>query len=186
MYVMRTDTLLKKKSGAMATDLGENYCAVPVLVRKIASALNRRMTMRSAMTPLLVLLAILVSAGTADAWNRTVPSEYGRVIIKNYSRRAGLAPVVFDHWVHRSRFTCRLCHVDIGFAMNAGETHITAAMNRQGLYCGACHDGKRSFGDKKIFAACSEGVSKEESLRCDRCHSQGKKVKKEYDFTAFT
>jgi len=139
-----------------------------------------------AVISLLIVLAILVSAGTADAWNRTVPSEYGRVIIKNYSRRAGLAPVVFDHWVHRSRFTCRFCHVDIGFAMNAGETHITAAMNRQGLYCGACHDGKRSFGDKKIFAACSEGVSKEGSLRCERCHSRGKKVKKEYDFTAFS
>jgi hypothetical protein len=74
MYVMRTDTLLKKKSGAMATDLGENYCAVPVLVRKIASALNRRMAMRSAMTALLVLLAILITTRTADAWN-SVPDS---------------------------------------------------------------------------------------------------------------
>jgi c(7)-type cytochrome triheme protein len=186
MYVMRTDTLLKKKSGAMATDLGENYCAVPVLVRKIASALNRRMAMRSAMTALLVLLAILITTRTADAWNRPVPSEYGRVIIKNYSKRAGLAPVVFEHWVHRSRFTCRLCHVDIGFAMEAGGTGISAAKNREGLYCGSCHNGKRRIGDKTIFAACSEGASKEESVRCDRCHSLGKKVAREYDFATFT
>jgi len=165
--------------------LGEGYGNVEVLVREPGKARFQRITMLSAVMTLLIVSAILVSAGTANAWNRAAPSEYGRVIIRNYSRSAGLAPVVFDHWVHRSRFTCRFCHVDIGFAMNAGETHITAALNRQGLYCGTCHDGKKSFGDKKIFAACSEGVTKEESLRCERCHSQGKKVKKENEFTAF-
>ena len=162
------------------------YLKVQTLVQETGKALFRRIAMLDAVRPLLIALAVLVFANTADAWNKTIPSEYGRVIIKNYSKRAGLAPVVFDHWVHRSRFTCRLCHVDIGFAMNAGETHITAAMNRQGLYCGACHDGKRTLGDKKIFAACSEGVSKEGSFRCERCHSRGKKVKKENDFTAFS
>ena len=155
------------------------------LVLEIGKGLSRRGAILYPALSLLIVLAIGVFAGTAGAWNRAIPSEYGRVIIKNYSKRAGMAPVVFDHWVHRSRFTCRLCHVDIGFAMNAGDTDITAAMNRQGLYCGACHDGKRPVGDKKMFAACSEGVSKEESSRCDRCHSLGKKVKKEYDFAAF-
>jgi hypothetical protein len=28
----------------------------------------------------------------------------------------------FRHWLHRSKYTCRLCHVDIGFAMEAGGT----------------------------------------------------------------
>ncbi len=160
---------------------GEGCHRGRTLVPEIGKGLSRSYAVLS----LLIVLAIGVFAGTAGAWNRAIPSEYGRVIIKNYSKRAGMAPVVFDHWVHRSRFTCRLCHVDIGFAMNAGDTDITAAMNRQGLYCGACHDGKRPVGDKKMFAACSEGVSKEESSRCDRCHSLGKKVKKEYDFAAF-
>jgi len=32
--------------------------------------------------------------------------------------------VVFDHWLHRAKFTCRLCHVDIGFAMKAEATDI--------------------------------------------------------------
>jgi len=167
-------------------DLGEGYHSRHVLVREIANALSRRVAILSAVIALLIVPAILISGRSADAWNRPAPSDYGRVIIKNYSKRAGLAPVVFDHWVHRSRFTCRLCHVDIGFAMEAGGTNITAARNRQGLYCGACHDGKRSFGDRKIFEACSEGVSKEESLRCDRCHSLGKKVKRQYEFTTFT
>jgi c(7)-type cytochrome triheme protein len=133
----------------------------------------------------LLVLAVLIPARAADAWNRPAPSEYGKVVIKNYSKRGGLAPVVFDHWVHRSRFTCRLCHVDIGFAMEAGGTSISAAKNKQGYYCGACHDGKRAIGDKKIFAACSDDTSKEASARCERCHSRGKKVAREYDFTAF-
>lgn len=146
---------------------------------------SRMITMLSAVRALLIALAIIGFAGTADAWNRAVQEEYGRVIIRNYSLRAGLAPVVFDHWIHRSRFTCRLCHVDIGFAMSAGGTEITAANNRQGLYCGACHDGKRIIAGKKMFAACAEGVSKEESKRCDRCHSRGKKVERDNDFSVF-
>lgn len=133
-----------------------------------------------------MVLAILFSADAANAWNNAAAAEYGKVVINNYSTRAGLAPVVFDHWLHRSRFTCRLCHVDIGFAMEAGGTNITAALNKKGLYCGSCHDGKRTFGDKKIFAACSDGVSKDESARCDRCHSRGKKVVREYEFSTYT
>lgn len=132
-----------------------------------------------------IALAILVSAGMAEAWYSTRPSEYGRVIIGNYSQLAGLAPVVFDHWEHRSKFTCRLCHVDIGFAMNAGTTNITAATNRQGFYCGACHDGKRYFGGKKLFASCSESIPKGESTRCDRCHALDKRAGRGNEFTAF-
>ncbi len=48
--------------------------------------------------------------------------------------------MVFDHWRHRSRYTCRLCHVDIGFAMTANGTGIRAADNAAGYHCGACHD----------------------------------------------
>jgi c(7)-type cytochrome triheme protein len=132
-----------------------------------------------------IALIILAYTDISGAWNRSLPSDYGRVVIRNHSRRAGLAPVIFDHWVHRSRFTCRLCHVDIGFAMEAGGTNITAATNREGFYCGACHNGKRSFDGKKIFASCSEDVSGEETARCDRCHALGKKVAREYEFTAF-
>ncbi len=166
--------------------LGKGYHNVRALVQDIGIALFRRITMLDVVFPLFIVLAILFSADAADAWNRATGAAYGKVVIRNYSRNAGLAPVVFDHWFHRSRFTCRLCHVDIGFAMEAGGTNITAAMNKQGHYCGACHDGKRSIGDRKIFAACSEGVTKEESLRCERCHSRGKKVAREHDFTAFS
>ena len=53
------------------------------------------------------------------------PHEYGNVVINNFSEKNNIAPVVFPHWLHRSKYTCRVCHVDIGFAMKAGETGIT-------------------------------------------------------------
>jgi c(7)-type cytochrome triheme protein len=115
-----------------------------------------------------------VLAGVAVA----APAVYGRVVINNGSRKAGLAPVVFDHWVHRARYTCRVCHVDIGFGMKAGVDVITAAENGKGLFCGVCHNGKT------VFAACS--ADRSDLKRCERCHSQGKAVKPAVDFAAFT
>src|SRR5208282_1201066 len=96
------------------------------------------------------------------------PSDYGKVILDNHSSTAGPGPVVFDHWLHRAKFTCRLCHVDVGFAMQANGTGITASTNRQGFHCGACHDGKRLFEGNPAFAACSNETNGKD---CNRCHS---------------
>jgi c(7)-type cytochrome triheme protein len=128
---------------------------------------------------------LFVFSDTVLPGNLPAPRFYGEVIIRNHSRESGLAPVVFDHWLHRAKYTCRLCHVDIGFAMESGATGISADTNMQGYYCGACHDGKRKIGFKKIFKACSEDVSGDEKKRCERCHSQGKKVRREYEFDTF-
>lgn len=134
-----------------------------------------------------VFLAVLLFSATAFSQGggvkrRPLPYEYGRVIINNYSGQAGLAPVVFDHWLHRAKYTCRLCHVDLGFAMKAEETKITASDNANGFYCGACHNGKSVSDGKVIFAACSSTWSQQ----CLRCHFAGKKVKQDYDFRTFT
>lgn len=72
------------------------------------------------------------------------PAEYGKVILDSHAT-AGPGAVVFDHWLHRSMFTCRVCHVDIGFAMETKATGVSASTNREGFHCGACHDGKRLF-----------------------------------------
>ena len=117
---------------------------------------------------------------------RPLPYEYGRVVIANHSEEAHLAPVVFDHWLHRSRYTCRLCHVDIGFAMKAGGTDIRAADNLAGQYCGACHNGRSASAEgTKIFEACADASSRD-GKTCIRCHSQGKDVKPQHDFAAVT
>jgi c(7)-type cytochrome triheme protein len=132
----------------------------------------------------ILLILLLASFDEADARRIVAPHNYGRVIIANYSERAGLAPVVFNHWVHRAQYTCRLCHVDIGFAMEKGATKITAATNKQGLYCGACHNGKRTYQDKTIFASCSDVTPRKDPV-CERCHSLKKNSDEEREFNAF-
>jgi len=134
----------------------------------------------------LLLLAVLlygtvVSAETFGVKKTTPkPDQYGNVVINNLSEQNHIAPVVFNHWLHRALYTCRICHVDLGFAMQAGGTGIKEADNVNGLYCGACHDNKLAFGpEKKTTFGNTEKF-------CDRCHSQGKKVTFVKDFYVFT
>lgn len=135
---------------------------------------------------LAVILATVAYAQTGVKKKRLRPHEYGRVIIGNFSVKAGLAQVEFGHWLHRAKYTCRLCHVDIGFAMTAGGTEIRAADNEQGYYCGACHNGKPGTDGKNVFAACSSSAAPTDKNRCLRCHSVGMDVKPENDFRSFT
>ena len=144
------------------------------------------------------LLPVVASeAGECADWRRAVqdpfslpgmpwPSALGRAVINNYSTKAGLPPVVFDHWLHRAMYTCRLCHVDIGFAMKVGATGIRAQDNEQGFFCGACHNGKRLYGGKPIFAACSNSPASGGGGRCFRCHLDRSRAAPEYDFATFT
>jgi len=130
-------------------------------------------------TRILVLLLVLIMgasvvyAATFGTKKRMLrPHEFGTVLINNYSEKANMSPVVFPHWLHRSKFTCRLCHVDIGFAMVAGESGITEEDIKMELYCGTCHNGRIAFGSE-------EG-------KCDYCHSYKKKdVKFKYNFYKF-
>jgi len=127
-----------------------------------------------------MVCASLASAETFGVKKRTKrPHEFGNVVINNFSERQDIAPVVFPHWVHRMQFTCRLCHVDLGFAMTAGATGIREAEIRSGLYCGACHNGKDAFaGEEKAHG--------ETKKNCERCHSYGKTVKFEKRFEEAT
>jgi c(7)-type cytochrome triheme protein len=93
------------------------------------------------------------------------PEAYGQVVLQG---AAGTPAVVFDHWRHRAIFTCRLCHVDVGFAMQAGASQITRETNASGLHCGACHDGKKIIRGEPVFAACSKAGELE--APCRRCH----------------
>ncbi len=135
---------------------------------------------------LLLVFAGMVSAQGGVKKKRPLPYEFGRVVINNSSEKAGLAPVVFDHWLHRAKYTCRLCHVDIGFAMKAGATGIKAADNMGGYYCGSCHNGKKSSDNIQMFEACAKTTSPGEKTRCIRCHSSGKNAAMKYDFAEFT
>lgn len=135
----------------------------------------------------LVLGLFVISSSSASGWTLPAPDKYGQVIIDNFSRNAGTPPVKFDHWLHRAIYTCRLCHVDIGFAMEKNETKITAEANSKGFYCGACHNGIRTFKDHKIFASCLTKLgTAEEVKRCDRCHIGTKTESQQNDYATFT
>ncbi len=134
----------------------------------------------------LVLVAILLlcsSAVLADNFGTKKrmprPEEFGNVVINNYSSKNNIAPVVFKHWIHRAKYTCRVCHVELGFAMEAGGSDIKEADNLNHLYCGSCHNGKIAFGPTSREKVVSEVQN------CDRCHSYGKEVKGQADFNDF-
>lgn len=130
--------------------------------------------MKRILAVVLILLGfcgIAFSAGGVKK-KQVADFEYGNVIIETNSVKAGVNPVLFEHWVHRGIFTCRVCHVDIGFAMKANEGGIRAADNMKGYYCGSCHNGRSSFGGgAPLFAACSDEFSRDDLPRCSRCHS---------------
>jgi c(7)-type cytochrome triheme protein len=128
----------------------------------------------------------IVFAQTGAKKKRPLPYEFGRVVMNNFSEKAGLAPVVFDHWLHRMNFTCRVCHVDLAFGMKTGSTNVKAADNASGYYCGACHNGRMVSRGKKVFEACEPRLTPTEYKQCKRCHSFGKNVPHEYDFAKTT
>jgi len=96
----------------------------------------------------LVLVATFIYSQPAQA-------EYGDVVINNKSDAAGIRPVIFPHWFHRIRFTCKACHADLGIKFKAGSNKIDMVKIIEGKYCGACHDGKLAWS----------------SSNCTLCHS---------------
>jgi c(7)-type cytochrome triheme protein len=87
------------------------------------------------------------------------PWQFGNVLIERQTGQTRFPPASFSHWSHRTRYTCRVCHFELGFAMKANTTEITEADNQAGLYCGACHDGETAFGHELGY--------------CSYCHNYG-------------
>jgi c(7)-type cytochrome triheme protein len=50
----------------------------------------------------------------------------------------------FPHWVHRIRFRCTTCHMDV-FEPKAGTNEITMIDIEEGRFCGRCHNGDTAF-----------------------------------------
>ena len=87
-----------------------------------------------------------------------LPARYGNVAMRNRSTKKGKDPVIFPHWLHRAKYTCRVCHLELDFSMPRGGTGITRGGNLAGRHCGACHDGRIAFSVRQ------------EDKACDRCH----------------
>lgn len=103
---------------------------------------------------LVLLIAVLLSCAAAGAQPQMhfrvpkaqPPRLFGTVLISRASAASNTKSVVFAHWRHRSRYTCRVCHLELEFSLRSNETEITEKANRDGAYCGACHNGKVAFG----------------------------------------
>jgi c(7)-type cytochrome triheme protein len=106
----------------------------------------------------LMLLAGSVSGGNKfDLWPLPPPEEYGNILIDRTSGRNDIKPASFSHWSHRKKYTCRVCHFELNFAFTLNATEITEEDNKNGLFCGACHDGKIAFGHT--------------AEHCEKCHN---------------
>jgi c(7)-type cytochrome triheme protein len=79
-------------------------------------------------------------------------------------KAAKVDPVVFPHWVHRLYYDCRVCH-DATFSIKRTEAGMTHGEMNKGKFCGACHDGKTSFGVNAF-------------QECKRCHNANEAAKK--------
>lgn len=135
---------------------------------------------------IVLMTAVSVAWASGTKKRRLPPYEFGSVTINNYSQQFGMPPVVFDHWLHRKEFTCRLCHVDIGFGMTAGSTRIRAVDNMKGYFCGTCHNGKVNSGKKRVFEACTKEYGRDDyNGRCIKCHTLEKNAAKEEAFYRF-
>jgi c(7)-type cytochrome triheme protein len=86
---------------------------------------------------------------------QTVRAEYGDIVINNYSDESDMRPVVFPHWFHRIRYSCKVCHGDLGIKFEAGGNGIDMLSIIDGEHCGACHDGDIAWSVEN----------------CDLCHS---------------
>ncbi|HSG77798.1 MAG TPA: c(7)-type cytochrome triheme domain-containing protein [Burkholderiales bacterium] len=98
------------------------------------------------------MAAVLLLAGGSVG---DVRAEYGDVVMNQYSEAAGMRPAVFPHWFHRVRYSCKVCHSDLGIKLQAGGTGIDMLKIIDGAYCGACHNGNVAWSVE----------------RCDLCHS---------------
>jgi c(7)-type cytochrome triheme protein len=111
--------------------------------------------MRSGKPGFRMLRALAGAALLGAAALPAAHAEYGDVVINNHSDKAGMRPVVFPHWFHRIRFSCKACHADLGFQFKAGGNDINMVKIIDGQFCGACHNGEIAWAIEN----------------CDLCHS---------------
>jgi c(7)-type cytochrome triheme protein len=135
--------------------------------------------------PALLILLLVSSYGSAMDREelgkvlKTMPPngpfwKYGNVVMRAKSKKAGMAPVVFSHWSHRARYTCRVCHQEIGFSMRQGDTGITRDQYLAGKFCGVCHNGSSAF-----------TVKDGPQPQCRKCHLENTK-ELERQFASFS
>lgn len=85
--------------------------------------------------------------------DRVEPELIGDVVMARAHRDSATASGIsvgdlpaatFPHWVHRIRYKCKTCHMEL-FEPRAGANLIQMADISAGKACGTCHNGKVAF-----------------------------------------
>lgn len=92
-----------------------------------------------------------------------VPDASGIKVPADFTFEQGkdsTGPVTFSHEKHKEKAEkCTVCHTKV-FQMKRGKSGpLTMAAMQEGKFCGACHDGKQSFGVK-------------DEANCNKCHAK--------------
>ncbi len=83
------------------------------------------------------------------------PDKVGQIIFKPDD--PNVKPVYFRHLIHRTKFVCKVCHLDLGFPLSVDGVDISQKDIEDGKWCGACHNSTIAFA----------------SSECDKCHYVG-------------
>lgn len=100
------------------------------------------MSSRSLTPHLIHTLTLCLFLITGVGYSHETRAEYGDIVLNNFSDASGIRPVIFPHWFHRIRYSCKTCHSDIGFQMKAGANQVDMLKIINGEYCGTCHNGQ--------------------------------------------
>jgi c(7)-type cytochrome triheme protein len=108
------------------------------------------------------VVVTILAAGVAHAQEFKLPphppaAQFGNVLMTRTTAHSAMKSVVFPHWRHRMLYTCRVCHLELDFAMRQNATEKSENA------CGTCHDGRTAFGirDEKSCARCHTGAIEE-------------------------
>lgn len=123
----------------------------------------KKLFLTSCLAALFLILSIITATEDCQAAMEK-SHQYGDVTMQ-HSTTSKSGPVIFRHWTHRDKYSCRLCHVDLEFAQTAGQTEILEEDNEAGRYCGACHNGKEAFAREQ----------------CNSCHIKDEATGKELE-----
>ena len=110
-----------------------------------------------------LVTGILISCIIGSANAATKSHEFGNVVMHPAEPAKNGSDVTFRHWSHRDKYTCRVCHIDLEFSQIANDTGVLEEDNQDGLYCGACHNGREAF----TIATCT------------KCHPKNKTAEKQ-------
>jgi len=106
---------------------------------------NQHMSPHSLAISLSPYFSVILLLIASISFSPDAQAEYGDIVINNFSDKADIRPVIFPHWFHRIRFSCKVCHSDIGFQMKAGANKIDMLKIINGEFCGNCHNGETAW-----------------------------------------